>query len=268
MDSGVGGLAVLKRLVQQMPQSPVVFLGDTAWMPYGEKALDVVRNRVLDVRQWLDQRYSLAAFILACNTATVATFDDLQALNLPYPLLEPVSTTAHWVNQHVDPAKKIGIMATPGTVTGGRYLHFLTSDRQIEQVACTGLASIVEAGHCEGPELDAILLPYLKTLTSWGAEVIVLGCTHYSLIRDHIQAIVGPHIQLVDSAEVLAEDAIPIIQRLNLGTGSQDLLVTGNAAQFSQAIQSLPLHELQGKPIQTISIEEASPSVTPVPAGT
>ncbi len=241
----------------------MVFLGDTAWMPYGEKALEVVRHRVLDVHQWLETNYTLAAFVLACNTATVAAFDELDALQRPYPMLEPVSTTAHWVNQHVDSAKKLGIMATPGTVTGGRYLRYLTPDRRIEQVACTGLASVVEAGHCDGPDLDSLLIPYVNVLKDWGAEVIILGCTHYSLIRERVQALVGPDVELVDSAEVLAEVAIPILTQLNLGTGSQELWVTGQAAQFSQAIQSLPLHEIQAKPIRTITIETVLPAHTP-----
>lgn len=259
MDSGVGGLAVLKRLVTQLPRSPYTFVGDTAWMPYGEKELSVVRGRVLDVHQWINNHYDLAVFVLACNTATVAAYDDLEVLNLPYPLLEPVKTTSLWVNQHIAANKKIGILATPGTVTGQRYLRFLDNERDVMQIACTGLASLIESGVCSGPALDELLLPYLEPLRAWGADVIILGCTHYSLIEDVIQAHVGPQVQLVDSATVLAEVATPLLKNLNLGKGTQELLVTGDAEQFQAAIQALPLQAFHQKTVKNFTV---TPKVT------
>lgn len=249
MDSGVGGLAVLNRFVEQLPGSPYVFLGDTAWMPYGEKPLEVVGQRVREVHQWLHQTYKIAAFVLACNTATVATYDKLQAMNLPYPILEPVKTTAEWVNDHVTPGQKIGILATPGTVSSQRYLQFLDNHWDVRQVACTGLASTIESGICEGKALDEVLLPFLNPLLEWGADVILLGCTHYSLIQEAIARHAGPRVQLVDSAEVLAQTAIPAIQALNLSNGVQRMMVTGDEKAFSQAMRQLPLPALQNKPV-------------------
>ncbi len=256
MDSGVGGLAVLKRLVQQMPGSPYIFIGDTAWMPYGEKSLDVVCERVLQVYGWLNRFYDPAVFVLACNTATVAAYDELQATNPGYPILEPVKTTAEWVNAHFKAPLKIGILATPGTVTGGRYLQFLDPGFEVMQMPCKGLASVIEAGICSGPELDEVLFPYLMPLLACEADVIILGCTHYSFIRDYIQNISGPNVQLVDSAEVLATVAAPIIQNMNLLEGQQTLCITGDPTQFGKAIGQLPLSEFTRGQIQTFSVEE------------
>lgn len=259
MDSGVGGLAVLSRLVQQLPHCPYIFIGDTAWMPYGEKPLSAVQQRVLQVHRWINQTFSLAAFILACNTATVAAYDELEAMNLPYPVLEPVKTTAQWINQHVPSGKKIGILATPGTVTGGRYLRFLDSSWEVKQIPCPGLASAIETGICKGPQLESVLLPYLSPLLHFQADVIVLGCTHYSLIRQVIQNHASEGTLIVDSAEVLALNAIPIIQSLNLGQGAQDMMVTGDAGLFRDAISRLPLEQLQHKAVLSVALNEELP---------
>lgn len=259
MDSGVGGLAVLKQFVRQLPYSPYLFVGDTAWMPYGEKSLAVVRERVLEVHGWIHRTYPLTAFVLACNTATVAAFDALESLNLPYPLLEPVKTTAEWVNANIPKGKRIGILATPATVSGERYPQFLDPDREILQIPCRGLASIIETGVCTGPLLDEVLLPYLAPLKAWQADVIVLGCTHYSFIREAVQQHMGPDVTLIDSAEVLAQTAIPQIQALNMGNGPQKMVVTGNGYQFTKALGTLPLEEFKAKVVKEITIGEEIP---------
>jgi glutamate racemase len=260
MDSGVGGLAVLNRIVTQLPKSPYVFLGDTAWMPYGERPLEIVRKRVLEIHAALHAHYSIAAFVLACNTATVAAYDDLESLNLPYPLLEPVKTTAMWVNEAIDPSLKIGILATPATVSTNRYLQFLSQDRPVKQVSCRGLASIVESGICTGPELDEILLPYLRPLMDWEADAIILGCTHYSLIRDRIQQVLGPHVRVIDSSEVLATVATPTIQTLDLGDGHQQMMVSGSPEAFEKAIAKLPLEAFLGHPVSQIELHSKAPT--------
>ncbi len=264
MDSGVGGLAVLKRFVEQMPESPYIFMGDTAWMPYGEKPLSVVRDRVLKVHHWIDTHYPLAVFVLACNTATVAAYDTLAGMELPYPLLEPVKTTSEWVNAHLSSHQNIGILATPATVSGKRYLQFLNSAFEVTQVPCTGLASVIEQGICNGPVLDEVLLPYLEPLQSAQVEVIILGCTHYSLIRDIIQEKMGPQVKIIDSAEILAHVAIPIIQNLHLGNGHQQMMVTGSAPNFAQAIQKLPLRELQNKSVVMVPVDAESARPQPL----
>lgn len=258
MDSGVGGLAVLKRLIHHLPSQSYVFMGDTAWMPYGEKPLPIVRDRVMQVHQWLHHSYSIGVFVLACNTATVAAYDTLESLNLPYPILEPVKTTADWVNQSISRGKKLGILATPGTVSGGRYLRFLDSSWDVMQIPCTGLASVVETGICDGPKLEEVLIPYLKPLQQWNAEVVVLGCTHYSLVRDRIQHYLGPQVEIVDSAEVLAQVAIPIIEKLGFTVGSQKMLVTGDGPSFQAALGKLPLEEFRGATVTKVSIEAHS----------
>lgn len=255
MDSGVGGLAVLQRVLEVLPNAAYVFCGDTAWMPYGEKPLDVVKDRVLLLHQWLHQTYTLSAFILACNTGTAAAFDTLKQSPWGYPLLEPVSTTALWVNEHVAPDRKIGILATPGTVSSGRYLGLLDAERDVCQVAGTGLATLIESGCTQGPEIEAALAPFLEPLKAFGADVVILGCTHYSLIQPVVQQMMGDHVQLVDSATILAEVAVPVLTQLGLASGAQTLCVTGDPKAFESVVHSLPLPAFRTTPVHAIRLE-------------
>lgn len=269
MDSGVGGLAVLQRVLDVLPSAAYVFVGDTAWMPYGEKPLDVVKDRVLSLHQWLHQTHNLNAFILACNTGTAAAFDTLSETDWGYPLLEPVSTTARWVNAHIAPERKIGILATPGTVSSGRYLGLLDAQRPVCQVAGVGLATLIESGCTSGPQLEAALVPFLEPLQAFGAEVVILGCTHYSLVQPVVQKMLGKTVQLVDSATILAEVAIPVLTQLGLASGDQTLCVTGDSKAFESVVRSLPLPAFSTTPVHAMTLEAQNKpltTVTPSPA--
>jgi glutamate racemase len=154
------------------------------------------------------------------------------------------------------PGLKVAVLATPGTVSSERYLQFLDPQFEVFQVPCPGLASAIESGLCQGPALAVILDPFLEPLKAWQPDVIILGCTHYSFIVPAVQAAFGPAVQIADSAEILARTAVPVIQKLQLSHQEQTITVTGDAQQFRQAMNQLPLAVLAQKPIKTVCIEQ------------
>lgn len=261
MDSGVGGLAVLQAFARHLPDSGYLFVGDTAWMPYGEKPLPVVRERVLTLHAWLEAHYDLAAFVLACNTGTVAAMDTLSRLDRTYPILEPVYTTAEWINQNIPRNQRLGILATPGTVSSGRYPKLLHPEFQSLSIPCSGLASLIESGQCQGPDLEMMLRPYVQSLLDFKADVTVLACTHYSFIRPVLEMILPRGMPIIDSSDILARAALPVIEHLPETDKQQQIRVTGDPIGFRQALDRLPLPEFKKTPILPLSLVQTEPLI-------
>ncbi len=206
-DSGVGGLTVLRALREQLPDEPLLYLGDTARLPYGSKSAGtVVRYAEQAARVLVDRGVKL--LVIACNTASAVALEHLAEVFRPLPVIGVVSPGADAACS-ASRSGEIVVLATEGTVRGGAYARAILArrpDARVVQTACPLFVSLAEEGWVDGPIAEAIARRYLDTVLREhpGADCLVLGCTHFPVLRAAISAVVGPGLTLVDSAETTA----------------------------------------------------------------
>jgi glutamate racemase len=215
-DSGVGGLTVVRALRELLPNESIIYLGDTARVPYGSKSPDTIRRFSVEDAQFLISR-GVKAVIVACNTATAHALPTLETtFRLPIiGVLEPgVEATL------ADPScQRVGIIGTAGTIRSCAYQHGLAMrrpDLQIHAVATPLLAPFVEEGWVDQPSTKMVLREYLKPLIERGIDTLVLGCTHYPLLVPAIRRVLGQKVRLVDSALTCAAHVKVRLEALNL----------------------------------------------------
>jgi glutamate racemase len=203
-DSGIGGLTVARAIFEQLPGESTVYFGDTARVPYGPKSPETVRRYSLEILRWLmEQR--VKAVVIACNTSTAHALETLQAES-PVPVIgviEPGAAAAAAVGGE----RPIGVIGTAGTIASNAYakaIHRARPEAKVEQRACPLFVPLVEEGWFEHPAADLIAREYLTPLTAAGVGALVLGCTHYPLLKPLLQRIMGPGVRLIDSGEETA----------------------------------------------------------------
>lgn len=204
-DSGVGGLSVLNALRRRLPQASLVYVGDVAYAPYGERdAAEIIARcqRIVAHLTALGAR----VIVVACNTATVL---GIAAMRQHWPALRFVG-----VEPGVKPAvavtrtRRIAIMATPATATSSRLRYLIDTfapNVHVHIEPCSGLAAAIERGIHEGPELRAMLAPLCANVRAASVDTVVLGCTHYPFVASTIQTLLGDDINLIDTASAVAE---------------------------------------------------------------
>ena len=201
-DSGVGGLTVLSELHRRLPRESTLYLGDNARTPYGPRPADEVTRFTLEAADWLLAQ-DVKLLVLACNTATARALDAVRARStVPViGVVRPgaVAATAATRSGHV------GVIATAGTVESGAYPDAIVEAApatRVAQLACPELVPMVEAGILEGPRAELVLRAYLEPMLAARAQIdtLLLGCTHYPLLRPVIERIVGERVAVVDSA--------------------------------------------------------------------
>lgn len=204
-DSGVGGLTVLRSLFERLPQENTVYLGDTARVPYGTKSAEVVaRYSLKNARFLLEQEIKL--LVVACNTASAVALPALSA-ELGVPVLGVIEPGAKAAAQR-SRSGKIGVIGTPGTIKSGAYRRALEAFRpgvEVRSRACPLFVPLAEEGWTEGPVPQAVAREYLAGFCADGMDTLVLGCTHYPLLRGAIAEAAGGEVALIDSAEATAE---------------------------------------------------------------
>lgn len=206
-DSGVGGLTVLKALRERMPGEQYLYLGDTARLPYGTKTSDTVRRYALNAAAHLNH-YQVKLLVVACNTASSFALDEVAASS-PVPVVgvvQPGVRTALLTG-----ADRIGVIGTEGTIRSAAYqtaLAGLGSAVEVRALPCPLFVPLAEEGWGDHPVTDQIARHYLTPLLEWGAQTMILGCTHYPLLRPSLHRVVGPNVHLVDSASAVAEAVI------------------------------------------------------------
>lgn len=212
-DSGVGGLTVLKALMRRLPEESTVYLGDTARVPYGTKSPEVVTRYSLANARLL-MRHEIKLLVVACNTASSQSLPALEK-QLPIPVLgviEPGATAAAATTK----TGRIGVIGTPGTIGSGAYQAALARRRPGSQVlgrACPLFVPLAEEGWTEGEVVEAVARKYLADFASFGIDTLVLGCTHYPMLKQAIQNVVGDAVTLVDSAETTAAAVQELLER-------------------------------------------------------
>jgi glutamate racemase len=237
-DSGVGGLTVLKSLLARLPNESTVYLGDTARVPYGTKSPEVVTRYSLANARFLI-RQEIKLLVVACNTASSMSLNALcECLEVPVlGVIEPGAIAAAQATEG-----RVGVIGTPGTIASGAYQAALARHRQGLSVlarACPLFVPLAEEGWVEGEVVEAVARKYLADFEPFAMDTLVLGCTHYPLLRGAIAKVVGSRVRLIDSAAATALSAEALLAERGLlasgGTrASQRYFVTDLPERFAQ----------------------------------
>lgn len=215
-DSGVGGLTVVRALREILPRESVIYLGDTARVPYGSKSPDTIRGFAVEDTQFLATR-GVKAVVVACNTATAHALPTLQA-TFRVPVIGVLAPGVEATLADPD-CERVGIIGTAGTIRSHAYQHAIAMLRPnvlIEAKATPLLVPFIEEGWIDHPALKAVLRDYLKPLLDRGIDTLVLACTHYPLLIPVLKRMLGKKVRLVDSASTCANHVKSLLEKGDL----------------------------------------------------
>jgi glutamate racemase len=235
-DSGIGGLTVFAAIAKTMPAESLVYLGDTARVPYGTRSprtVEIYSRRVAS-HLWKE---GIKALVVACNTASTYALEVLSTAGkiagIPViGVIEPGVAEALKATKN----GSVGVLGTEGTVLGGRYQALLQeSGVSVEALACPLFVSLAEEGWTDGPIAELVAQRYLSKFTS-SPDTVILGCTHYPMLKQTIQAVI-PGVTLIDSAEATARALAIRLKNMallttNVGIGDRRFIVTDNKDRF------------------------------------
>jgi glutamate racemase len=231
IDSGVGGLSVLRALQKTMPHETFLYLGDTARAPYGTRSRETITAFVAQMADWLAQ-HRVKQLVAACNTITVLGIDVIRGSH-PFTVIG-MSKAVKEVLQ-VTKNKNVGLMATDFTVgTGAHRREIRAADPAAEVfgVGCTKFVPLIEGNRFGSPELQAAIGEYAEALKAKDVDTVILGCTHYPFVKDELQAAFGPGVAIIDPAEATALQAKADLKARGLlrteGQGSCTICFTGD----------------------------------------
>ena len=261
-DSGVGGLTVLHECLVTMPHEDFVYLGDHARLPYGPRPLDEVRRFAREIAAYLaDQGVKLV--VNACNTATSAALPQLQE-ELDVPVVGVITPEAHAAVQATR-NRRIGLLATEGTVEAGRYLelvHALDAGVELVQVACPRLVPLIESDDPFTAATTDAVREYAAPLKEAEVDTVILGCTHYPLIRPIFQRVFGRDVTLVFSAEETAREVAQTLARKGYENeagreGTYRFLTTGDPNTFREmgaSFLQLPIADVEHVELAALAV--------------
>lgn len=261
-DSGVGGLTVAREIMRQIPNEKIVYFGDTARLPYGSKSKETVTRFSRQIVRFL-QTFQVKTIVVACNTASAYALDELEReINIPIiGVVKPGAKTAAEVTRN----GRIGVIATEATI-GSRiytqYIKELNRDVTIYGKACPLFVPLVEEGLWEDPVTDEIAKRYLAELIDIDIDTLILGCTHYPLIRSTLGRIMGRQVTLVNPAYETAMELKEMLEKrdiLNreppkLGVNQYQFYVSDGADKFKSFANSIIKYGILSA--KTINIEE------------
>lgn len=235
-DSGVGGLTVLHAILELLPNEHLIYLGDTGRTPYGNKSAETITRYALESADFLVER-RLKLLVVACNAATATALDALRA-HVAVPVIGVVEPGVRAALQATR-SGRIGVIGTEATIASGAYTRALRARNPAVEVftrACPLFVPLAEEGWTEGAVARAVAETYLATLARSGIDTLILGCTHYPLLKPLVAEVMGPAVALVDSAE---ETAREVAERLAAergarpaGPGSTSFFVTDAPDRF------------------------------------
>ncbi len=238
-DSGIGGLTVLKEIVATLPHEDIIYLGDTARVPYGIRTPETVTRYSFENTSFLLAQ-EIKLLVIACNTASAIS---LEAVKKEYPLpvigvLEPGARAAVSATR----TRKVAVIGTEATIASGAYEKAITRmapDVVVHSLACPLFVPLAEEGWTDNEVASLIATKYLAALSGTGIDTLVLGCTHYPLLKSVIGQAVGSAITLIDSAKETAKEVADVLEKLNWkgstgGSGRRRYCVTDGPSRFEK----------------------------------
>ncbi len=234
-DSGIGGLTVVHELMRQLPDESIIYFGDTARVPYGPKSPETVRRYSREIACFLEQE-GVKAVVVACNTATAHALEVLRA-EAPIPVIGVVEPGARAAVKATE-RQAVGVIGTAGTIASGAYeraIRALEPKVRIAAKACPLFVPLVEEGWLDSDATRIIAREYLTPLTRARVDALVLGCTHYPLLKPLLSEVMGDDVRLIDSAEETAAETGRTLGELGLrapvGRGASYRLVASDAPE-------------------------------------
>ncbi len=236
-DSGVGGLTVLLTLQETLPAESTVYLGDLARCPYGPRPQSQVREFAVEVADYLAAE-DIKLLVVACNTATAAAYPIMRD-RFPFPVVgvvDPGAAEAVRLSRN----GRIGVIATDGTVASGAYTHAILrcrADAMVIERPASWLVPVIESGNADEAEILESLEPIMADMRAAEMDTLILGCTHFPLLRHLFDVAAGPGITILDSATTTAREVGRLLEERALQSGraaSHRFLVTGPAASFAE----------------------------------
>jgi len=237
LDSGVGGLSVLQEIHALLPEHSIHYVGDTAWCPYGTKSFEEIIARTSRLSDELISR-GAEIIVLACNSATIAAIESLRAeYPIPFVGMEPgVKPAAALTKSNI-----IGVLATEVSLRGDKFHHLVSThahDLRVITQPCPRFVELVEAGILEGPEVESAIDDYARPLVEAGADVLILGCSHYPFLKPALVKALPGHLRFVDTGDAIARR----VQSHSLSADSGpriQIQTTGNPGTFNQLLPLL-----------------------------
>ena len=234
-DSGIGGISILRAIRNLLPNDDLIYVADSLYLPYGTKTPSWIKQRSITICKFLEKENS-NAIVVACNTATGAAISSLrESFNLPIIGIEPALKPAAENTK----TGAVGILATAGTLASEKFDQLKTKfakDLVIIKQPCHGLVELIENGNWNNTELKTLVNQFLEPMMQASVDKIVLGCTHYPFIKNTIQEIVGPDIELIDPSIPVASE---LKRRLGMdetnrqtSAGEMFFYVTGERNRF------------------------------------
>lgn len=261
-DSGVGGLTVAREIMRQLPNERIVYFGDTARVPYGNKSKETVTKFSRQIVHFLKNQ-QVKAIVVACNTASAYALEELeQEVDIPIiGVVKPGARAALLATKN----KKVGVVATEATIHSGIYSRYIEENDASVSIlgkACPLFVPLVEEGLWEDPVTDEIARRYLSELIDSGIDTLILGCTHYPMLRTTVAKIMGEGVTLVNPAYetarelklLLAEKGLESEHRPGLGTELYRFYVSDGAEKFKQFANSILTYGILSAKV--VNIEE------------
>ena len=263
-DSGAGGLTVLHECLVTMPHEDFVYLGDGARCPYGPRPADELRRFAVEIASHLE-RIGVKLIVAACNSATAAALPDLQEA-LDVPVVGVLTPEAHAAVQATR-NRRIGLLATEATVASGRYadaVRALDAGAHVTSIECPKLVPLIEAGVTD-ERLHAAVREYAAPLREAGVDTVILGCTHYPLIRPAFERAFGRGTTLIFSAEETAREIAETLARKGIEydgarEGACEFLTTGSPAEFralGERFLQLPIAAVEAVGVSELELAAA-----------
>ncbi|ORX24442.1 glutamate racemase [Thermoanaerobacterium sp. PSU-2] len=253
-DSGVGGLTVLKKLKELLPNEDYIYFGDTKRVPYGDKPKDEIEMYAKQIINFMNEK-NTKIIVIACNTTCASIDKDEYKENL-FSVLEAGAESAADITKN----NKVGVIATTRTVESVSYersIKLKNGNIDVFQKACPGFVPLVEKGLSESDESFRLAKEYLKNLNDEGIDTLVLGCTHYPILLNAIKNAVREDVLIIDPAVRLSHDVMNYLKEndmLNLTGGKTHYFVSGDAKKFADVAKLILNEDIEN--ISYVDIEK------------
>ncbi len=234
-DSGIGGLTVVRALMERLPFENIIYFGDTARVPYGVKSVQTIQTFSAQIADYLMER-QVKLLVIACNTMAAVASEVIKA-RVDVPVLDVIDAGARAAIELSD-RQAIGVIGTPTTINSNAYARSIQALRagvRVYSQACPLFVPLVEEGWLDHEVTRLTAREYLKPVFVENIDTLVLGCTHYPLLKPLLQEVAGPSVRLVDSALTVAEQAAQVLQERQLANPQR------RAPQYRYVVTDIPL---------------------------